>query len=145
MEPDPNFLFQSMDALSGRGILVPTFYKKLFENYPTIQALFKNSGMAMVEEHMLDTLVFAIHNIKHPDILDKALSEIGQRHPKYGVKLQHFPLFSEVMVDTLKRLTGKAWTSNHETQWREALDRVTQSMIKGFGGNFNGESVSVQR
>ena len=48
-----------------------------------------------------------------------------------------YPLFCDVMLETLEQCLDPAWDDNVSAQWRDALNAATQKMFEGYEQDFH--------
>ncbi len=129
---DFKHLIQSLDQIVGpKTKLTKRFYTLLFEEHPKLKPLFQNTERTTLEAHLMDSLIFSIHNLKNPEVLYPALSELGRKHRDYGVQPEHFPVFPTVMIKALKD-TCTAWTPYLEAHWQAAIAAMMDIMYRSY-------------
>ena len=125
-------LEKSFQAVAPQGDqLVARFYERLFQKYPAVKPLFKKANMRQQKKKLLGSLVLVINNLKKPDVLMKALQEMGARHVEYGVKPAHYVAVNENLLAVLGEFAGRAWTSEVKQAWAEALEVIKGVMLEG--------------
>jgi hypothetical protein len=77
---------------------------------------------------MLDTAL----NMLGPDIelLTEIMLELGQKHVRYGVKADMFPIMGEALVYTLEHTLKGNFTEPIRDAWIETYDALSQDMAK---------------
>jgi len=77
---------------------------------------------------MIDTAL----NMLGPDIelLTEIMTELGQKHVKYGVKPEYFPKMGVALVETLEELLGDSWTNPVKEAWVETYEALSGDMIE---------------
>lgn len=125
-------LEQSFKIVAPQGDAVAArFYERLFAKYPGVKPLFRNVDMATQKKKLLGSLVLVIQNLRRPDVLTKALREMGARHEGYGVTPAHYGPVAENLLAVLEEFAGPAWTPQVKTAWEEALTAVKTLMLEG--------------
>ncbi len=109
--------------------LVHRFYERLFEKYPAVKPLFKNTTIAEQEKKLLASLVLVIQNLRHPDKLTKVLQDLGGRHVEYGAKPAHYDAVAETLLAVLGEFAGPAWTADVKQAWADALTAIKGVML----------------
>ena len=59
------------------------------------------------------------------------LRELGARHVAYGARPEHYPVVGEVLIGSMAKVAGDAWSSEYEAAWSEAFGVVAGAMIDG--------------
>jgi hemoglobin-like flavoprotein len=108
-----------------------SFYQNLFADYPQVQPLFAKTNMVEQKKHLIGALVLTIDNLKQPEILIKALKEMGARHLKYGTIEDHYPMVGGTLLKTFALHLGSAWTEEVKQAWLDAYDAIAQIMLQG--------------
>jgi len=67
-----------------KGQIGRAFYDRLFTLAPELRSMFKGD-LESQQRKLMDTLAFAIGNLKNPTILSGTLSSLAKRHVDYGV------------------------------------------------------------
>ena len=123
-------LEQSFKLVAPQGEqLVHRFYERLFEKYPAVKPLFKNTTIAEQEKKLLASLVLVIQNLRHPDKLTKVLQDLGGRHVEYGTQPAHYDAVAETLLAVLGEFAGPAWTADVKQAWAEALTAIKSAML----------------
>ena len=86
--------------------LVEKFYADLFSRYPEVESMFSHLDIKAQEKKLLSSLVLVVNNIRKPDVLGPALTEMGKRHEKYGALEEHYPVVAEVLLGAMAELAG---------------------------------------
>ena len=63
------------------------------------------------------------------DMLTDILSELGQKHIKYGVKPEHFPAMGIALVEALRKV-DEEFSKDIEISWREVYSAISLDMIR---------------
>ncbi len=72
-----------------------------------------------------------IQNLRKPEVLTSALKGLGQRHVKYGVRPEHYPIVGTVLLETFADFLGERWTPTYHDAWAEAYEVVCTIMMEG--------------
>lgn len=77
---------------------------------------------------MIDTAL----NMLGPDIelLTEIMTELGQKHVKYGVKPEMFPKMGTCLLETLEELLKDSWTETIKEAWIETYEALSNDMIE---------------
>ena len=60
------------------------------------------------------------------------LNYLGTKHHSRGIPPESYPKFRDTLLAALERFHGKDWHPHLATQWQEAIDHATASMLKGY-------------
>jgi methyl-accepting chemotaxis protein len=119
---DVGTLESSFNLLAPQGEeLVRRFYNELFKRAPTVIPMFDNTTPAEQQTKLLDSLKLVIDNVRNPQALAPALTELGVKHQEYGALPEHYPVVASALIDTMKQMAGEAWTDTIESAWKQAL------------------------
>lgn len=110
---------------------VTAFYERLFTRFPQTRAFFASTDMKEQRKKLLGALTLVIHTLRKPEELASALKGLGQRHVKYGVQPEHYPIFGAVLLETFADFLGERWTPTHHDAWAQAYEAVCTIMLKG--------------
>lgn len=113
------------------GELADRFYDRLFDQYPAVRPLFKGP-MNEQKKHLLSVLVYAVDNLRRPEVLAQALFDMGGRHVQYGAQPEHYPLVGQVLLRTMAEVAGDAWSDEIEQAWAEAYGVIAELMLKAY-------------
>lgn len=113
--------------------LVKRFYTKLFDLYPAVKPMFSGTSQKEQQKKLLGALVLVVNNLRKPDVLQKALLELGRRHQGYGVTREHYGAVTDTLIDVMQEMAGKAWTFEIESAWRSALTVIGEIMLSAYG------------
>ncbi len=126
----------SFDAvLPRRREAAELFYRLLFQIDPSAEALFAGIDMKSQGEKLMDVLATAVQSLGRFEELRPVLRELGKRHFRYGVKLQHFDSVEQALLEMLQQMLGPAFTPALKTQWLQTFGAIASEMITagGFG------------
>jgi len=67
-----------------------------------------------------------------PDIelLTEILVELGQKHVRYGVKYEMFPVMGDALLHTLNECLGDDFTDEIREAWKETYVEISTDMLK---------------
>lgn len=106
------------------------FYRRLFEVAPDLRRLFpadlheqKQKLMAMI-----GTAVGALHDL---DALVPRVKALGMRHVAYGAEPVHYEVVGEVLLWTLERGLGSAFTPQARAAWTKVYGVLSATMQAG--------------
>lgn len=98
---------------------------------PESHELLKSKRFIMHAAYMIQMLDTSV-NMLGPDIelLTEIMTELGEKHVRYGVKPEMFPAMGEALLFTLQNQLGDQFTKAMEESWRETYNTLTQDMIR---------------
>ena len=119
---DTEAILHSLELASEYGDLTPMVYARLFARHPEMQAQFwrdtngavKGEMLARVFEMVLDYVgdgAYAAGMIRNEVVT----------HEGYGVPPDVFPLFFEVVADSVREAIGDAWTDDVALAWERMV------------------------
>jgi nitric oxide dioxygenase len=124
----------SFQAIAPRGeAFVTAFYERLFTNYPQTRAFFASTNMKEQRKKLLGALILVIQNLRKPEVLTSALQVLGQRHVKYGVRPEHYPIVGTILLETFSDFLGDDWTPEYQDAWAQAYEAICSIMLEGTG------------
>jgi hemoglobin-like flavoprotein len=65
------------------------------------------------------------------------LNYLGTKHRNRGIPPALYPKFRDALLATLERFHANDWNPHLATQWRQAIDHATESMLKGYQQPFH--------
>ena len=119
---DADAIIQSLDLAAERGDLTPMVYARLFARHPEMEAQFvrdtngavRGEMLARVFEMVLDYVgegAYAAGMIRNEVVT----------HEGYGVPPEIFPLFFDVVAESVREASGAAWTADVGSAWERML------------------------
>jgi methyl-accepting chemotaxis protein len=106
-------------------------YQRLFTHYPQTQLLFAQTNMRRQEGALMATLTTVVAGVQRGDNLVPILQQLGQRHKRYGVKAEHYPLLRAALLETFHHYLGPRFTLDMQKAWEEAYEMISAHMLKG--------------
>src|SRR5262245_53886144 len=106
------------------------FYRRLFEVGPELRRLFPADLHAQKQKlmAMIATAVGALHDL---DALVPKVKALGMRHVSYGATPEHYEVVGEVLLWTLERGLGDAFTPQVRTAWTRVYGVLARTMMAG--------------
>ena len=106
------------------------FYARIFHADPNLRELFP---LAMTDQRsrLLVALVSALQMIDDPDRLDQHLRRLGRDHRRYHVEPEHYGVFGEALLASLRHFSGPRWCIEYDQAWRDAYDAMAGRMLAG--------------
>lgn len=123
MKPDAGAIERSLELAAERGgDLAPAVYGRLFARHPEMEAQFVRDTTRAVRGEMLARVFEMVLDY----IGDGAYAEGMIRnevvtHDGYGVPPEIFPLFFDVVAETVREAGGEAWTPDMTAAWEGLL------------------------
>jgi len=111
--------------------LVDRFYRRLFNDAPTTRALFAQADMRAQKRALLGALVALRRSLRDLSSVAPFIADLGARHARYGVSVEHYPLVGAALLETMAEIAGAAWQPSFTTEWGRAYQIVAQIMIYG--------------
>ena len=110
------------------------FYDRLFEVAPTVKAMFP-ADMTEQRKKLMGTLAVVVNGLSNLNAVLPAASALAKRHVNYGAKPEHYPVVGGVLLWTLEKGLGDAWTSEVADAWTAAYGTLSSYMIsEAYGG-----------
>ena len=110
--------------------LVERFYGLLFTRYPEVRLKFRND-MESQKYHLSAALAIVFRNLDNFSELEGLLMSLGAGHVGFGVLPEHYPIVRDILLEAIHQTAGDAWSTQLEQAWREALNKVCATMLKG--------------
>lgn len=104
------------------------FYARLFEVQPKFRELFKRD-MKVQGQMLMSAIGMAVKGLHNPASIVAAVQNLGARHAGYGVKPEYYKIVGEVLLWTLEKGLGKAFTPDVKQAWAEAYGVLSSLMI----------------
>jgi len=111
--------------------VVGRFYAKLFQRHPELQRLFGRRSQREQEKMLTEAILAVVGHMEDATWLRDVLRPLGARHVAYGVTEAMYPLVANALIDTLREVSGAAWSPEVQTAWSDALNAVAGEMIAG--------------
>jgi hemoglobin-like flavoprotein len=105
-----------------------SFYERLVEVAPQVRALFPDD-MAEQRRKLMATLAVFVNGLGNLKAILPAASALAKRHVEYGAQPAHYPVVGKVLLLTLERGLGDAWTPDVATAWASAYATLANFMI----------------
>lgn len=104
------------------------FYDRLFEVAPSVKAMFP-AEMKEQRKKLMATLAVVVNGLGNLESILPAASALAKRHVGYGAKPEHYPVVGGVLLWTLERGLGDAWTPDVAAAWTAAYGTLSGFMI----------------
>jgi len=110
------------------------FYNRLFEVAPAVKAMFP-ADLTEQRKKLMGTLAVVVNGLSNLESILPAASALAKRHINYGAKPEHYPVVGGVLLWTLEKGLGKAWTPEVAAAWTAAYGTLSGYMIsEAYGG-----------
>ena len=127
---DHRLLRESLDLLAPvADDLIAAFYHRLLTDHPEVRPMFP-AVLDGQRERLLTAVVALVTHYDRPDTLLPAFAAMGQRHQRYGVRLEHYAAVGATLIGTLRDFAGEAWTPAYEGAWVRAYTFAAGSMMQ---------------
>ena len=103
------------------------FYERLFELDPSVKPLFK-SDMAVQGRMLMQTIGAAVAGLDDLPAMTPIVQDLGVRHARYGVQLEHYDTVGEALLWTLGQGLGEEFTPEVQMAWTEVYTLLAQVM-----------------
>jgi len=110
--------------------IVDRYYAHFFSQHPELREIFPKD-MAEQKRKVLASLVLVVENLRQPEVLQKAVFDLGRRHHHYGTAPEHYADSRDILVMVLGEVAGDAWNNDFEEAWTTALNLIAGIMIEG--------------
>ena len=109
------------------------FYDEFFMRHPKIFTYFDGVDMtrqALVLTMALTTIVnhYASSNIA----IEHYLRHLGTMHHRWEIPPELYPKWCDTMLRVLERFLGDEWDEALASDWRKALEKASQTLIRGY-------------
>ncbi len=111
--------------------LADVFYETLFSRYLGVKPLFANVDIKQQKGKLIASIALVVASLEKPDVLTRALKEMGARHVGYGAEEVHYPAVGECLLHALATVAGPVWTNDLAQAWTEAYGAIAGLMIEG--------------
>lgn len=111
-----------------RETVAELFYTRLFAIDPGLRRMFQGD-MAAQGRKLMDMLTIAVDGLPRLEDLVPELQALGRRHVEYGVVPTQYKTVGDVLLWTLEKGLGEAFTPDVHDAWAKAYDVLAQTMI----------------
>ncbi|MGE3106723.1 MAG: globin domain-containing protein [Phycisphaerales bacterium] len=121
----------SFDVLTHRvPELADRFHTRLLAQQPMLRAMFPRD-LGPHKQDFAAGLRLVVKNLDRMELLTTTLMDIGARQARLGITPQHYGVAREVLISTLREMSGPAWDDLLTRDWTEALSAVVSMMVVG--------------
>jgi hemoglobin-like flavoprotein len=105
-----------------------SFYSRLFDVHPMARPMFK-SGMKSQGKFLVKMISLSISLLDDNEKFTQTLTKLTEVHNDRGVKAVEYGIVGEVLLWTLRRCLGTAYTAEVHTAWIRILCRMLRVMV----------------
>lgn len=106
------------------------FYKRLFEIDPSVLPLFAATDMSTQGDKLITMLTVIVRGVEDLPRLLPAVTSLGNRHAKYGVKDEQYASVGAALIWTFHAVLGSSFSKAAEESWSTAFGVLADVMIK---------------
>ncbi|HKA70586.1 MAG TPA: globin family protein [Xanthobacteraceae bacterium] len=106
------------------------FYARLFERAPHLRTLFP-ADLRQQKQKLMTMIAAAVGALHDLEALVPKLKALGMRHAGYGATAQHYDVVGDVLLLTLARALGDAFTPNVRAAWTKVYGVLAATMQAG--------------
>lgn len=110
-------------------LLGDVFYRRLFLTYPSVRPMFREPMMTQYHK-FVDMLSLIVSRIDRPEEVMSEIAQLAQRHERYGVKPEHYPVVGETLLWTLEQGLGNQWNNDVKQAWEACYQTLVQAMLE---------------
>jgi len=105
-------------------------YDLFFDRAPNAKVLFERTNWEQQKKMLVGALMLMVKNLHNPSLFRITMHNLAERHVRYGVKAQHFPPFSQAVLQSIRNQIGSAWNAEIEDAWNFGFGQIEQLMIE---------------
>jgi hemoglobin-like flavoprotein len=126
------------EILQRKESFADVFYLVFLEDYPDVRQHFTHVNFKHQSALLTMALLVIERHYEHAyPATEMYLNYLGCKHDERGIPPQQYPMFRAALLNTLERFHGKSWNDHLATQWRQAIDRAIEAMIKGYRKHYH--------
>lgn len=114
-----------------------TFFECLFEAIPEVRDMMP-ADLEAHGEFVEAAVAVVIRNLGDLQALEKPLEDLGSEHANRRIGPDQLALAGPVLVETMRRLSGDAWSLRDEQDWTTAFRALLAPMIRGAARGMGG-------
>jgi nitric oxide dioxygenase len=108
--------------------LAALFYARLFELDPGLRAMFTGDP-AEQRTRLMAALRTVVAGLDKPEAIKPALWELGRRHARYGVQVEHYVTVGEALFWSLEQMLGETFGIETRRAWAAAYSLIAWTMV----------------
>jgi len=110
-----------------------SFYDIFFERCPKAAEYFKDTDMSRQSLVLTMAVQLLVQYYTNGFVsIEQYLETVGTRHVNKEIPKELYPDWRESMLATLEKFHGDQWNDALAQQWREAIERTTEAMFRGY-------------
>jgi nitric oxide dioxygenase len=111
--------------------LTKYFYQRLFSHEPELQDIFNMSNQHNGKQQvaLFEAIAAYAKNIENVAVLQSAVERIAQKHTSLNIQPEHYQVVGHHLIETLRELTGDAFSLDVEEAWVAAYQFLAQIFI----------------
>lgn len=119
--------------LSQKDTVVRLFYDRLLAQYPEVREYFAGIDVEQQAIALTIALVMVENLFSHAYPATRHyLKVLGHRHHLRGIRADLYPRFCNCLLETLAEFHGNDWDAELSTEWRDALEMASKTMLEGY-------------
>jgi hemoglobin-like flavoprotein len=130
MTPEQIQLVEDTASTLDLTALAADFYARAFERDPALSEMF-TSDPVVQQGRLGAELGEIVASIRHLDRFGPTVQALGARHRDYGVRVAHYRLMGDVLMESLAGALASRWTPDVTVAWRMAYALTVETMLAG--------------
>lgn len=114
-------------------IAADLFYTRLFEISPQVRPLFRHD-MSNQGRKLMTTMAPVVGILRNLEAVLPAVTTLAFKHVRYGVTPEHYAPVGEVLIWTLEKGPGDAFTAETRQAWLSTYAMLSGAMIAAAYG-----------
>lgn len=106
------------------------FYDVLLKRFPELRSFFPSGHMSQQPAKFLNGLCTLILQLEHPQKLRTTLVQLGLRHQRYGIAMQHYPPVVDTLLQVLTEFGGEHLDGKTYEAWANFLHLIRAIMLE---------------
>lgn len=132
IEPERLAVGASLARMSSRmRPLTALLYERLFAEHPSVRTMFPED-LGALQDKLAHALKLAINGLADPEHLAPILEDLGRRHSRYGVLVEHFDALQGALLGALADIDADHWSPTLERGWTRAYAFISGAMRRGL-------------
>ncbi|MGF1721851.1 NO-inducible flavohemoprotein [Vibrio kyushuensis] len=115
--------------------LTKHFYERMFRINPELQDIFNmaNQKTGRQSVALFEAIAAYAKNIENLGALTSAVERIAHKHTSFNIRAEHYQIVGHHLIETLRELTGDAFSTEVEEAWTAAYLFLAQVFIDREG------------
>ena len=124
---------ESANKLLLNGSVDLRFYETFLDSYPKFQEFFRGTNMQRQSNLLISALVMVeAHHAKENEGFAAYLKHLGSDHEKRGITADHYAMWTEAMLASLKLFHGDEWSDELNNAWDTAIEKAVSDILSGY-------------